>query len=310
DMASYRRWLDEPLRQASAEAQQSGDTRKQLHASLALLPVDPARVEYLLPRLLTAQTPQEVLVIRQALQPHRAQLSERLWQVLEHPGGAGERLRAAGGLAAYAEADPRWEQVSGAVAGELVSQNALVMGQWAEALRPVRRNLLPPLAGFLQEPGRGAGSCRTIAGICVGYAQHLPDAFAVLEKTLGEGSGPQATEAEKLDGARRQARAAAALAAVGRWEKVRPLLRHSPDPTLRSYLIDRLAAAGVEAGALKEQLDREPEVSVRRALVLPLGAFSPETLSAEGREQLVPSLVAVYRDDPDSGMHGAAGWVL
>src|SRR5262249_45558862 len=175
-MRSYRRWLDEPLRQAYADAQQSGDARKQLHASVALLPVDPAQVEYLLPRLLTAQTPQEVLVIRQALQPHRAELTERLWQGLEHPSGAGGRFRAACPWAAYAEEDPRWEQVNRAVAGELVSQNALVMGQWAEALRPVRRYLLPPLAGLLQEPGRGAGSCRTIAGICVGYAQDLPDA--------------------------------------------------------------------------------------------------------------------------------------
>src|SRR5262249_38593685 len=40
DMASYRRWVDEPLRQAYAEAQKKGEARKQLHASLALLPVD------------------------------------------------------------------------------------------------------------------------------------------------------------------------------------------------------------------------------------------------------------------------------
>jgi hypothetical protein len=40
DMAPYRRWLDEPLRQAYAEAKVGGDARKQLHASLARLPVD------------------------------------------------------------------------------------------------------------------------------------------------------------------------------------------------------------------------------------------------------------------------------
>src|SRR5271166_3995769 len=108
-------------------------------------------------------------------------------------------------------------------------------------------------------------SWRTIAGICVGYAEGVPDAFATLEKTLAEKSGPKTTEADKLDLARRQAHAAAALAAVGWWEKVRPLLQHSPDPTLRSYLIDRIAPGGVEARSLKDQLDREPEGSVRRA---------------------------------------------
>jgi eukaryotic-like serine/threonine-protein kinase len=310
DMAPYRRWLGDPLRQAYADAEVNHDPRKQLHASLALLPVDAAQVEYLLQRLLTAPTPQEVLVIREALKPHREEVCERLWPVLEHGKAPGERLRAACALAAYAEDDRRWEQVRDAVAGELVSQNALVMGPWAEALRPVRRYLLPPLAGFLQDPGRGAVSCRTIAGICVGYAKGVPDAFAVLEETLVEESGPQATEAEQLDLARRQARAAAALTAVGQWEKVRRVLRHSPDPTVRSYLIDRLASGGVEARSLKDQLDSEAEVSVRRALVLTFGTFGPESLSAGGRDQLVPSLLALYRDDGDSGLHGAAGWVL
>src|SRR5438128_2778314 len=45
DMASYRRWLDEPLRQAYAEAEAHHDTRKQLHASLALLAIDAGQVE-------------------------------------------------------------------------------------------------------------------------------------------------------------------------------------------------------------------------------------------------------------------------
>ena len=40
DMGPYRRWLDGPLHQAYAEAEATGDARKQLHASLALLPVD------------------------------------------------------------------------------------------------------------------------------------------------------------------------------------------------------------------------------------------------------------------------------
>src|SRR5207247_4850956 len=77
DMASYRRWLDEPLRQAYAEAQAKGDTRKQLHASLALLPVDAGQVEYLYGRLLTAE-PQEILVLREELRPHAGALAERL----------------------------------------------------------------------------------------------------------------------------------------------------------------------------------------------------------------------------------------
>ena len=51
DMAPYRRWLDPLLHEAYAQAEASNDPRKQLHASLALLPVDSGQVEYLYGRL-------------------------------------------------------------------------------------------------------------------------------------------------------------------------------------------------------------------------------------------------------------------
>jgi formylglycine-generating enzyme required for sulfatase activity len=307
ELDPWRRWIDPML---ARDFENTSSEKIKLRASLGLVPVDPNQVDYLYGRLLTGQ-PKEVVVIREALQPYEAQLGEKLWQVLEDRGNTpGERLRAACALAGYTTDDRRWEKVSRDVAGELVSQNALVMGQWAEALRPVRRYLLPALSSALLEPGRGAVSCRAIAGICVGYAEEVPDAFAVLEKTLTERSGPKPTEDAKVDLARRQAFAAAALAAVGQWEQVRPLLRHRPDPTARYYLLEQLAPGGVEARAVKEQLDREPEVSVRRALLLSLGNFGPESLSAGEREQLVPPLLALYRDDPDSGMHSAAAWVM
>src|SRR5262249_61185322 len=135
------------------------------------------------------------------------------------------------------------------------------------------------------EEGRGAAGRRRLTRLYGDYAEGVADAFGPLEKELSEQVGAEAPKEARLALARRQANAAVALAAVGRWEKVRPLLRHSPDPTVRSYLIERLVPGGVEARALKEQLDREPEVSVRRALLLTLGNYGPETLSAGEREQ-------------------------
>ena len=141
------------------------DTRRQLHASLGLLPVDRGQVDYLRDRLLTAG-PQEVLVIREALQPHAAEVSPRLWKVLEDGKSLpGERLRAACALAAYAPDDARWQEVSRDVAARLVAENGLAIARWAEALRPVRRHLLPPLAALLVEDGLDAAVRRTITGL-------------------------------------------------------------------------------------------------------------------------------------------------
>src|SRR5262249_28274171 len=91
-----------------------------------------------------------------------------------------------------------------------------------------------------------------------------------------------------------------------------PVLRHVPDPTVRSYVIDRLGPGGAEARTVIGRLgpDQEADVSVRRALVLALGGVDQDRPARGEREALVPRVLAMYRDDPDSGIHGAVGWLL
>jgi serine/threonine protein kinase/formylglycine-generating enzyme required for sulfatase activity len=308
-MAPYRRWLDRSLREGLADAEANGNPRKRLHASLALLPADAGQVAYLAGRLLTSG-PEEVLVIRQALQPH-PEVVEQLWGILQdRKRDAAERLRAAGALAVYSPDDGRWNAVSGDVAARLLAEDSLLIGRWAEVLRPAGKALLPPLAGFVLEEGRSGEQRRTLARVFGGYAEGQPDGFAHLEKVLVEASKPSATLEERLALYRRQANAAVALAAVGQWEKVWPLLRHTEDPTLRSYLIDRLGPGGAEAKAIADRLDREPDVSARRALLLALGDFGRDRLPLAQRDLLTPRLLALYVADPDAGIHGAAGWLL
>ena len=49
-----------------------------------------------------------------------------------------------------------------------------------------------------------------------------------------------------------------------------------------------------------------PETSIRRALILALGTYGTEGLSAAEREPLIVKLLDLYRNDPDAGIHGAA----
>jgi formylglycine-generating enzyme required for sulfatase activity len=109
---------------------------------------------------------------------------------------------------------------------------------------------------------------------------------------------------------KRQANAAVALLRMNKPTKVWPLLKHSPDPTLRSYLIHRFAPLDVDARALVKQLDEEPDTTIRRALLLSLGEFGEGTWSAEERAVLLAKLQEIYRTAEDAGMHAAVEWLL
>jgi serine/threonine protein kinase len=159
-------------REAGTEAVRTNDARRQLHASLALLPADPAQVEYLYGRLLDAE-PQEAAVIRKALLPHKDELIERLWASVEGPpkGHEGQRLQAACALAAYAPDDPRWDRASGPVAEQLVGADVVFLKFWMDALRPVRGKLLGPLATTFRDRRQKRTTQRGVAAsILADYA--------------------------------------------------------------------------------------------------------------------------------------------
>jgi hypothetical protein len=267
EIKPFQRWADSRLRKAYSEAQAKGDFRRQLHASLALLPVDPYQVEYLYERLLDAD-PLEVPVIRDALVPHKESLTSKLWGVVEQPakGKESQRLRAATALATYDPSSQRWLKVSGALADQIVAENLLVLGVWIEGLRPVRHSLLNSLATIFRDASRQGSERILAANILADYAADQPELladllmdadekqFAVLYPKLTE-HGERAAkrllseigkehrplaEDDKEKLAKRQANAAVALLKMGTPEKVWPLLKHSSDPRVRSWIIHKL----------------------------------------------------------------------
>src|SRR4029079_2449545 len=71
--------------------------------------------------------------------------------------------------------------------------------------------------------------------------------------------------------AKRQSQAAIELLMLGRGEEVWSLLKQSPDPSLRSYLIRDIGNSGISPDIIIKQLKSEKDNSIRRALVLILG---------------------------------------
>jgi hypothetical protein len=146
---------------------------------------------------------------------------------------------------------------------------------------------------------------------------------------------PVVSEDAKDRLAERQARAAVAVARLGKAEAIWPLLQHSPDPRLRSFILNWLNPLGADPRVVAAELARldspaspgtrrvappitqkmdailfHPETSKRRALILALGTYGIEAFSAGERDPLIARLTEIYRDDPDAGIHGAAEWSL
>ncbi|MGA2258483.1 MAG: AAA family ATPase, partial [Thermoguttaceae bacterium] len=341
DMGSYRRWINPLLHEAYDQAEADKDARKQLHASLALLPVDGTQVPYLYDRLLNAE-PHEVPVIRDALAAHKHDLLEKLWAVVEKPqeGKEPQRLRAAALLAKYDPDSRKWAKCSPLLVNDLVLENPVYLGQWSEAFRPVKKSLLAPLGDIFRDRNLERSSERTLAtNLLADYAadqpqvladllmdadvkqfaviyakfndraeRGLPMLTAVIDTKLPADLPSSDDQRETL--AKRQANAAVALLRMNQPAKVWPLLKHSPDPRVRSYLIHRLGPMGVDAGVIVKQLDMESDLTILRALVLSLGEYGETEFTPDARNALLPKLQEMYRTASDPGLHAACEWLL
>jgi hypothetical protein len=159
--------------------------------------------------------------------------------------------------------------------------------------------------------GKNAGLCGTPAYMSYKHlAEGQPGSLAPLENVLAEQGKPEDSLEAKGSRARRQANIGAALIVMGQADHVWQLLKHSEDPTRRSYLIDRLAVAGADPQVLLRRFYQEKDVSIKRALLLSLAEFGPDHLPPVERQNAIPQLLQVYKDDPDPGLHGVADWLL
>jgi formylglycine-generating enzyme required for sulfatase activity len=252
-----------------------------------------------------------------------------------------------------------------------------------------------PLFGL--DPAAHDAQCRKLIGegfrpVSISVASTAPDRPPV---TASVWQRPVMSDDVKDALAMRQARAAIALVRLGKPDAVWPLLRHSADPRLRSFIVNWLNPLGADPQPLAAELARlesnprpaqpgeggrrpgegsaaqaaasvgrgspgtrrvaahpptaglqpdaianvgrgspgtrrvaahppteglrpntmaatlfDPETSIRRALILSLGTYATDRLSPADREPLITKLLDLYENDPDSGTHGAAEWIL
>ena len=178
-MKDYRRWVDPALKEALGKAGKGSS--EELHARLALLPADASHVEPLYDRMVEAEDPDVATVIGQALEPHRESLTSKLWNTVEHA-RTGEKsiLPAASALALYDPSNPHWAEVSDKVAQALISVSPVFLGDWLDALRPVRASLTAPLAAIFRDKSCPDSDHALATSILADYASDDPNLVANL----------------------------------------------------------------------------------------------------------------------------------
>ena len=119
---------------------------------------------------------------------------------------------------------------------------------------------------------------------------------------------PVVSDEDKEILAKRQCNAAIGLLRLKETRKVWPLLTHSPDPRVRTWIIHRLSPMGASPQVLAARLDQEADVSSRRALILALGEY--DDISPVDQKALSEKLIVLYREDPDPGVHESSEWLL
>jgi formylglycine-generating enzyme required for sulfatase activity len=66
----------------------------------------------------------------------------------------------------------------------------------------------------------------------------------------------------------------------------------------------------VDPNLLARRLQQEPDESARQAIVLSLGEFPIDALTASVRQGLIPWLRQAYRNDSDPGVHSSVDWLF
>src|SRR5262249_22166630 len=140
---------------------------------------------------------------------------------------------------------------------------------------------------------------KQFAAVYAKLQEHGERGAALLRAELNKNPGATAPVESRIQLAKRQSNAGVGLLRLGRTGDVWPLLKHSPDPTVRGYLIHSFKPLGAQAGDLVAQLDKEADVTIRGALLLSLGEFEVDQLPSATKAEWIAKITQIYQEDAD-----------
>jgi formylglycine-generating enzyme required for sulfatase activity len=339
----------EPLlrKNISVVASSPDNERRILHSKLALVAKDPSLIEDVTEAYFSKGVGY-LLPIRQILIPRGDSLAEPMAKRLKDSAEKPEaRFRAAIALAEFQKQLNHldWDQeTTKFVAEQLVSANPEFQPIYRKGLRSVKEKLVGALTGLFTDKSlketqslSAANSLADFAGddqlkIADLLTEATPEQYAILFPLIEKGASAQAVSklkdvastlpADELGSVPRiafgqkRANAAVTMLKLGEKESVLPVFNWTDDPEALTQFIFRCKPRGIPVGSLLDLLDlvsvdpmKYPK-DTRYALLLSIGEYGRSEIPASRIELLIKRLADWYANDPSSGVHGAAGWLL
>ena len=326
------------------------EKRSQLHARLAMVSGDPSLREPLVVELLSNKVVYVGPIRQQLRPWAKVLTEKFRDILRDEKHDTQQRFRAALALAEYVpESDAAWwtEQDREFIAEQLVSANAEFQSLLREYLRPMLGQILPNLEKIFADSkatdSQRLSAANAFADYAVGDIAKLsqlltvatPEQYSVVyplvaaspaQSTVDDLSKIASTlpldelgSVERIPFGQRRANAAVTLLRLGEREKVLPVFEMTDDPEALTQFIFRCRPRGVNVDALLDILqivNSERQGASRRfdiaryAILLAIGEFALTEIPESRREPLLKQLSDTYRNDPSSGVHGAAGWLL
>lgn len=329
----YRQFARDHLEKALYDSPE--DSNAKLHAALAMLAEDKSVLPFLKQRLLTV-SPAQFQHVRDFLQENKEYLVKDYWEIAKQDREPNRRFQAACALATYAPDDPSWNdaELCGFVATYLTSVQPTELLPWRNALRPIKHHLYGPLGQIYRDVQRDdearSFATDTLADYLSDDAESLfrllidsnEKQFEVIyhklighrEKAVQLGNDEvlriiqaDTNEEQREAVAKRKANSFVMLLRMTASDHIWPLLKHSPDPRVRSYIVHWLQPRGASFQSLLARYQEESDVTIKRALLLSIGEFN---VAESEREEFSIHLLDIYRNHEDSGLHAAAEWLL
>ena len=347
DLKAYREWADPLLKAKLAEA--TDGSAERLVAALALLPIDDSQIDYLKKQLPVCDL-EQFPVVRKALLPYKVSLIEGLWGVLEDDQtDSSQKFQASASLAEYSPDDERWQQMAPFVAQYLTNVvPSVTLGQWRQLFLPGNTQLTGPLIAIHADRTRTETQRENAAFVLSDFLKDQPAKlcdvilvadelreYAPLIETLKSHAAtmmqplltemraampvhlavsndkfPESDQPRRDAHWKRQSLAAVTLVHLGYPDELWSLLKFSPDPSLRSFIINHLGKLGTNHNTLAARLEIETDVSIRRALIQSLGGLDSSRIPSSEYKRIAGQLQRLYVHDSDSGIHSSASWAL